>query len=85
MLAAQVKEVNGVRYDELKGPLFATETEDGRTEPGWVKQLEIWDRQSNALAVTLIKCVVEFEARYWFMVENSQDTNFWNRGESTAE
>lgn len=85
LLAAQVQELNGVVYEPLKAPMTYVEKDSGLEPPAWESQLHIWERQSGAVAVALIRCVTEFEARYWFMVDNANDANFWNRGESTAE
>lgn len=85
LLAAQVQELNGVVYEELKAPLTYVEKDSGLEPPGWEGQVRMWEKQSGAVAVALIRCITEFEARYWFMVDNANDTNFWNRGESTAE
>jgi len=85
LLAAQVAEVDGVSYDELKGPMRSTETPSGVKDPGWVEQAYMWGKKPVALCVALTRCIAEFEARYWYFVENAKDVNFWSRGESTAE
>lgn len=84
LLAAQVQEMNGVSYPELKGPMRMTEVDGKREPPGWLPQLETWGKMADAVALAVIRCVVEFEARYWFMVENAKDANFWLHGESTV-
>ena len=40
---------------------------------GWVEQLDVWGKQSTAVAMAVTKCLVEFEARYWFMVSNASE------------
>lgn len=85
LLTAQVQEFNGVKYDEMARPMSIREDKDGVKLPAWEEQLDIWGRQSNAVAVALTRCLAEFEARYWFMVKNANDTDFWDRGESTVE
>ena len=84
LLATQVQEMNGVSYPELKGPMRMTEVDGKREPPGWLPQLETWGKMADAIALAVIRCVVEFEARYWFMVENAKDANFWLHGESTV-
>lgn len=85
LLAAQVQEMNGVSYPELKGPMRMTEVDGKREPPGWLPQLETWGKMADAVALAITRCLVEFEARYWFMVENAKDANFWLHGESTVE
>lgn len=82
---AQVEEINGVKYHEMAKPLFFEETDTGRTPPAWEKDLAIWEKKQDAIISVLIKCIVDFEARYWSMVNKSDDENFWLPGESTGE
>lgn len=85
LLTAQVSKINGVAYETLKLPLHQVESENGKSEPGWLEQTKMWLSKPDALSAVIIQCIIEFEARYWFMVANAHDTNFWLHGESTVE
>lgn len=85
LLTAQVSKINNVTYETLKSPLYQVETKDGRSDPGWLEQTKLWLKKSDAVSAMIIQCIIEFEARYWFMVVNAHDTNFWLHGESTVE
>ena len=79
------KEINGVKYREMASPLFFEETPKNLFRPGWEADLPIWEKKPDALVSIVIKCIVNFEARYWAMVRKSDDENFWLPGESTGE
>ena len=85
LLVAQVAEIDGVSYGEMKKPLLYVETVDGVDEPAWVKDLEIWRRKPEALVAALGDALVEFEAKYWEMTRAAKDENFWNPDGSTGK
>lgn len=85
LFTAQIDEINGVKYPEMKGPMFI-ESHDGKIEmPGWQKDYDAWENKPDALVAALIDCILIFEARYWYMVSNSDSENFWKPEESTGE
>lgn len=84
LFTAQIEEINGVKYPEMKGPMFI-ESHDGKIEmPGWEGDYRAWEGKPDALVSALIDCILVFEARYWYMVSNSDNENFWNPEESTG-
>ena len=85
LLVAQVAELGGVEYGEMKKPLKYTETVDGIKEPGWLEDMQVWRRKPEYLVAALGDALVEFEAKYWEMVRASKDENFWNPGGSTEK
>jgi len=85
IVAAQVEEVNGVKYDVLKKPYYFVETPEGLTVPGWEEQMDMWGEKPEQVFSTCADCVIEFEARYWHMMSHASDENFWKPGESTGE
>lgn len=85
MLAAQIEQLNDTVYPELKAPLFATEDKDGKKPPAWVEDLEVWAKKSDAIVSALSNAVSAFEARYWLMIRESNNINFWEPGTSTGQ
>lgn len=85
LMTAQVAEVNGVEYEEMKAPYKFVETADGLVPPAWESQLSVWDGRTDAWISAVVGAIAEFEARYWRMVSMSSDENFWDPGESTGE
>jgi len=85
LLVAQVAEINGVEYAEMKKPLKFTEDLDGVHPPAWEADLDIWRSKPESLISALGAALVEFEAKYWKMVGASRDENFWNPGGSTGK
>lgn len=85
LLVAQVDEIDGVEYTEMKKPLKYTETIDGIKEPGWIQDLEMWRRKPEYFVAALGDALVAFEAKYWEMVRASKDENFWSPGGSTEK
>ena len=85
MLAAQIAQINDTVYPELRAPLFATEDKDGKKPPAWVEDLVIWSKKSDAIVSALSNAVSAFEARYWLMIRESSNINFWQPGTSTGQ
>ena len=85
LLSAQIEELNGVKFPELEKPLFTTENEEGLVQPGWLGRLDKWGTNPDALVVTLVGKILDFEARYWAMIRSSENENFWKTGEFTEE
>lgn len=86
MLAAQVKSLRGMvseDFPELKEPYGPTRVADGdkgdRIEaPGWVAMAESWGSRPEALVTALHNELQLFEKRYWAMVMDAGNQNFWN-------
>lgn len=86
MLAAQVAELNGVKYAPLQGPLFKTRTADKIVEPGWLGQARMWSadpKMPEAVVSAVYELLRNFERRYWTMIAHANDQNFWLTAEST--
>lgn len=83
LLAAQVMELNGVRYDELATPLYWTRKDKEEVAPAWIKQAEGWVSRQEALTTILYDALQIFERKYWTMVDNAPDANFWSPAAST--
>lgn len=84
MAASQVDELNGVKYPELQEPLFFEETSEKLTPPGWEPALKLWGDKPESLLSMIVRCAIEFEARYWEMVRKVNDRDFWEPEESTG-
>lgn len=84
LIVAQIAEVNGVGYPEMAHPLKFSEDKDGIVPPAWEKDLEVWANKPDVIISALAGAILEFEARYWYMVSKASDTNFWTPGESTG-
>ena len=83
ILAAQVKSLRGMineDFPELPGPYAPTRSEDGKTliEPGWLSAANSWGERPEALVTALHNELQRFEKRYWAMVMDAGNQNFWN-------
>lgn len=85
LLVAQVAELNGVEYTEMKAPLLYQDSLNGQKPPAWAADLEVWRAKPEALVSALGDALVQFEAKYWTMVKASGDENFWNPDGSTGK
>jgi len=85
LLAAQIQVFNDTEYETLAEPLKRTEGKDGVKEPGWIKQADRWQAMDEASATIAHNILQEFESKYWTMIENANDQNFWNPAASTSE
>lgn len=83
MLAAQVMELNGAAFDPLAEPLKVTGTKDGMVQPGWLAQALRWRNNNEAIVSAVYDELRRFERRYWTMVTNATNQDFWKPGEST--
>lgn len=77
LLAAQVESINGTAYTELAAPLLRTIDGEKTIEPGWLAQANGWQNAAEGLTVAIYTALQEFERKYWTMVENARDQNFW--------
>ena len=86
MLAAQVKSLRGIvseDFPELKEPYGPTRVADGDkgdriVEPGWVAMAKSWGSRPEALVTAIHNGLQMFERRYWAMVMDAGNQNFWN-------
>lgn len=82
LLAAHVKELNGVQFGPLEAPLFYTVSGVDVVSPAWIKQLDYWAKRPPALVSVLISQLRIFERIYWTLTSKVSDINFWKTGES---
>ena len=94
ILSAQVKSIRGLiseDFEELAKPYGPTRRvverkgEDGGTvretvvdEPGWIAMAKSWNERPEALVTALHNELQLFDRRYWAMVNEARNTNFWN-------
>lgn len=83
LLAAQVKSLRGMiseDFPELPTPYGPTRSADGKavTEPGWVELADSWGKRSEALVTALHSELQRFEQRYWAMIMDANNQNFWS-------
>lgn len=83
VMAAQVKSLRGIvseDFPELKGPYGPTRSADGKSvePPGWVAMAESWGSRPEALVTALHNELQLFEKRYWAMVMDAGNQNFWS-------
>ena len=83
LLAAQVKQLRGLvseDFPELTGPFGPTRSTDGKevTPPGWIGLADAWGERPEALVTAIHKELQKFEKRYWAMIADSANQNFWN-------
>jgi len=81
ILMSQVESINGKSYPEMQDPLDPSEG-----EAGWLKQYQLWlDKDNKGLGITraIFIEVRKFEAKYWAMIQQANNENFWQTAEST--
>ena len=91
ILATQVKSLRGMvseDFPELKEPYGPTRVADGDkgdriVEPGWVAMAKSWGNRPEALVTAIHNELQMFERRYWAMVMDAGNQNFWNPAAST--
>ena len=83
LLAAQIRTLNGVDYAELSKPYVTTvHSADKVEEPGWLEQVVTWERMPEGMVTAMYDALREFEAKYWTMIRNAKDQNFWKPAKS---
>ena len=84
LLACQLAELNGRQFAELAQPLGETVGTDGKVQPpGWMWQLDYFASLPEGMVTALFDQLKDFETKYWTMVNNAGDQNFWKPGESS--
>lgn len=84
LLAAQIEEINGTKYPEMQEPLTFVEKDGKEQEPGWLACLKTWKAKPEGLTNALINRIQLFEYKYWTMVSEASNRNFWTPETSTA-
>ncbi len=84
LFVAQVAEVGDVAYPEMKPPYKYEETAAGISKPGWLGEVEMWKSKPEHLTAAVGNALVDFEAKYWKMIAESKNENFWKPGGSTG-
>lgn len=99
LLAAQVKSLRGLLnedYEELPAPYapvrkpVVRRDENGKDvpdvdveEPGWLRAAAEWGKRPEALVSAIHGELQLFERRYWTMVMEAGNQNFWSPAAST--
>lgn len=83
ILAAQVKSLRGIvseDFPEAAEPYAPTRSSDGEkvVEPGWLGAAIAWGKRPEALVTAIHNELQLFEKRYWAMVTDASNQNFWN-------
>lgn len=85
LLTAQVEEIDGVAYPEMKRPLKFSQNGGTVEDPAWVSDADGWRRKPEFIVSALGRALIEFESKYWAMIDESKNENFWNPGTSTGK
>lgn len=84
-LTCQIAEVNGVAYPEMKAPYNFVEEKGKTTPPGWYDDFIAWTKKPEGLTSALVNRIQLFEYKYWTMVKEAANANFWKTDTSTAQ
>ena len=84
-LVAQIDEINGTKFPEMKEPLTYVESEGKEIPPGWYNDFLAWKKKPEGLTSALISIVQLFEYKYWTMTREASNKNFWNADTSIEE
>ena len=79
LMAMQVAEFNGTQYPtagEL-GNLFTVKVDGKPIPPPWLKQTKTFEDLPEAVFEAVWQCIYEFEVKYWTLVRNSRNQDFW--------
>lgn len=91
VLAAGVEELNGEKFPTLTEAgetnigMFYSETKTGLDEPKWLWLYDKWRARAESVVAVVVEAYFAFEAKYWLMIGNADNENFWKTGESTGE
>lgn len=84
LLSCQLAELNGTKFEEMEEPLNDTVGNDGKvTPPAWTGKASYFEALPEGLVTALFNQLCEFEAKYWTMVNNAKDQNFWKPEKSS--
>lgn len=91
LLAACVEEVNGEKFPTLteagggeSDGMFYHETKEGLDSPKWLWLYDKWRDKPELISAAIIDSFFDFEAKYWLMISNSKNSNFWIPGEPSG-
>ena len=82
LMVFQVAELNGVQYTPPEAPLVTCVSDAGTQQPAWLERVAQFDTLSDGLHSVIWGCIADFEDRYWTMVEQANNSDFWQPGES---
>lgn len=91
VLSAGVDELNGEKFPTLTEAgetglgMFYSETKSGLDEPKWMWLYDRWRNKAESVVAVAVEEYFAFEAKYWLMIGNANNENFWKTGESTGE
>lgn len=84
VLRFQIKEVNNAAFPEVTYPLLAQynftalDGEDAIKPPAWFAEAEkFWGPKQCGYVTAVYAEVMKFEFKYWTLVENSANQDFW--------
>lgn len=83
LLAAQVKQLGGTEFLELRTPLRRTQAGADMIQPGWSDQAKYWSTVPEAIMGAVYEEIRSFERKYWTMIENAANQDFWSPVRST--
>lgn len=84
LLSCQLAELNGTKFEEAQEPLNDLVGNDGKvTPPTWLGKASYFESLPEGLVTALFTQLCEFEAKYWTMVNNAKDQNFWKPEKSS--
>jgi len=80
-LTAQIEVLADKTFPEMQSPLDPSEG-----EAGWLSQYQTWlDKDNKGLGITRAVFIEirKFEAKYWALIQQANNENFWLTAEST--
>jgi len=82
LMSLQIAEMNGVVYDEAEklGPLFSKLEGITVIRPKWLERVVLFERLPEAVFEAVWQCVYEFESKYWTLMRNARNQDFWLPG-----
>jgi hypothetical protein len=80
-----VRNLNGLEFPILAKPLLRVVTKPGDedNDPAWVDQVAVWADKDEGLVTAIFEEIKLFEIKYWTMVSNAKNQNFWKPAAST--
>jgi hypothetical protein len=88
LLRFHLKELNGETYESPEVLSAVVSAEDGEkkvTPPPWVEEAETFFKGNEAKTAALYNALCVFEGKYWTLVENANNQDFWQTEDSTSE
>jgi hypothetical protein len=83
----QIQQLNSTEFPEPKAPLLAQANfkdfmlEDAVDAPEWYNEAEkAFSTMQTGVEAAIFAEIMKFEYKYWTMVENSDNQDFWNPG-----